>query len=82
MQKKRPGDCSPGHLLLLPFSLRKAVCLLEHAHDLVDDAKQNCIVAIIFFQRTEGSGVCVEGSKITCRIVNDHVSPVATAASP
>lgn len=40
-------------------------CLLEHAHDLVNDAEQGQVIIIIYFKRTKGIGMRVKGSKVT-----------------
>jgi hypothetical protein len=59
-----------------PFS-----SLLEHAHDLVDDAEQDHVICIVLFKRTKCIGMRIEGGEITRPIIDDHVSPVASAAS-
>jgi hypothetical protein len=54
--------------------------LLEHAHYLVDDSEKDQVIIIVFFQRAEGFGMCVERGKITGFVMDDKLSPVATAA--
>lgn len=71
--RRRPvRDChdmeskKAGRLLSRPpvafafFYYERLICLLEHAHDLVDDSEENRVVIVICFERTEGVGMSVE----------------------
>ena len=74
-QKGREISLPASHCNDLP-------CLLEHAHDLVNDAEQDQVIIIIIFKRTKGIGMCVEGGELAGQIRIDQVSPVTTTAGP